>query len=343
MSRSRTTPTLAADPPLPAELAASDAPLIDTVPAPRCDVCGSERHRPVAAGYDYELRTCRNLWHYVACDECAQVWLNPRPAAATLSTIYPPEYYAYNYDDLSALARKGKELIDRRKLGGILAAMPRPPATYLDVGCGDGRYLDVLASKGVPPASLLGLELNADVVATARARGLQVTCERVEDCTRFEPGSLDLITMFHVVEHVASPREVVERLVGWLAPGGVLAIETPNIDSLDARLFTAGLWGGYHIPRHWHLFRQETMTQLLESTGLEVDAVRYQTGHSFWMYSFHHRLRYAARPRRGLARRFDPLASVAPLLAFTAFDRARAMMGARTSAMLHIARKPRDP
>ena len=265
--------------------------------------------------------------------------LDPRPADDALGTIYPADYYAYNYDDLSALARKGKEVMDRRKLAGILASLPAPPATYLDVGCGDGRYLDVLAARGVPTSGLHGLELDADVVARARARGLQVTCERVEDCTRFTPGSIDLITMFHVIEHVASPRAVVERLVQWLAPGGVLALETPNVDSLDARAFSTGLWGGYHIPRHWHLFRPETMTQLLTSVGLEVVDVRYQTGHSFWMYSFHHRLRYGARPKPRLARRFDPLTSVPPLLAFTAFDRARAMMGARTSAMLHVARR----
>jgi len=327
------------DPPLPAEVARSGAPLIATTEVPVCEVCGGTDAHAVAAGYDYELLTCANLWHYVQCDTCAQVWLHPRPAVAALDTIYPPTYYAYNYDELSALARKGKEVMDGRKLRSIVNRMPERPATYLDIGCGDGRYLESLVRLGVPAAGVHGIELDEEVVARARQRGLQVTCERVEDCERFEPGSLDLITMFHVIEHVASPREVVERVAGWLRPGGVLAIETPNIDSLDARLFADGLWGGYHIPRHWHLFRAETMTRLLESVGFELDAVRYQTGHSFWMYSLHHRLRYGRRPRPRLARRFDPLVGVAPLIAFTAFDRARAILGARTSAMLHIARK----
>jgi SAM-dependent methyltransferase len=166
-----------------------------------------------------------------------------------------------------------------------------------------------------------------------------VTQERVEDCDRFAARSLDLITMFHVIEHVSSPRAAVERLAGWLRPGGVLAVETPNVDSLDARLFSGGLWGGYHIPRHWHLFRPETMAQLLEGAGLEVVAVAHQTGHAFWMYSLHHRLRYGDPPRPRLARRFDPLRAVAPLVAFTAFDRARAAVGSRHSAKIHGARR----
>lgn len=326
--------------PPPEELLRSGAPEIAEESVGRCDVCGDPASVEVAAGYDYELLTCRNLWSYVACTTCGQVRLDPRPAIDELGVIYPSTYYSYHYDDLSALARKGKAMMDRRKLAGIVRAVGRTPQRYLDVGCGDGRYLDSMAGLGVPPDGIHGLELDQDVVDRCRARGLDVTCERVEDCDRFAPRSLDLVTAFHVIEHVASPRAVVERLAGWIAPGGLLAIETPNIDSVDARWFADGWWGGYHIPRHWHLFRAETMTRLLESCGLQVEAVRYQTGHAFWMYSLHHRLRYGTHPRPRLAQRFDPLRSVVPLIAFTGLDRARSLVGARTSAMLHLARVP---
>lgn len=81
---------------------------------------------------------------------------------------------------------------------------------------------------------------------------------------------------------------------------------------------------------------------MLTDAGFEVQAIEYQTGHSFWMYSFHHSLRYNERkPRPRLARWFDPMASVTLLALFTGFDRLRAALGARTSAMLALARKPR--
>jgi hypothetical protein len=73
---------------------------------------------------------------------------------------------------------------------------------------------------------------------------------------------------------------------------------------------------------------------------LKVVRVSYQTGHSFWMYSFHHWLRYAASPRPRLARLFDPLRSLPPLLAFTAFDKLRAILRIPTSSMLVLAQKP---
>jgi 2-polyprenyl-3-methyl-5-hydroxy-6-metoxy-1,4-benzoquinol methylase len=315
------------------------APDVAETAVPECDVCGGAVVEQVAAGYDYELRTCRNRWTFVRCEACEHVWLHPRPAVEALDVIYPPTYYAYNYEKISPVARRAKELIDSRKLRKILAAAGSTPARYLDVGCGDGRYLDAMAKRGVPASQLYGLELDPAIVERVRERGYQVFCERVESTERFEPGSFDLITMFHVVEHLASPREVVEKLASLLAPGGVLALETPNIDSLDARLFADGTWGGFHIPRHWHLFRPSTLTRLLTSVGLDVEATRYETGHAFWMYSVHHRLRYGRKPRPRLARVFDPLESLLPLVAFTGFDRARSMVGARTSAMLLLARR----
>jgi SAM-dependent methyltransferase len=326
-------------PRLPGEFERSGAVTIPTEDVFTCAVCGSDRYRAGAAGYDYELRTCRNLWQFVHCLECDQLRLHPRPSLASLPIIYPPTYYAYQYDRIPPLVRYAKRRMDAGKLGGILRVLERPVTNFLDVGCGDGRYLDDLAARGVPRNQLCGLELDQRVVAGLVDRGYQAWCERVESCDRFAERSLDLITMFHVIEHLDAPDKVVERLASWLRPGGVLALETPNVDSLDARLFADGRWGGFHIPRHWHLFTPETISRLLTRFGLEVIDVRFQTGHSFWLYSFHHALRYRDRPLPRLARFFDPLRSVAALASFTLFDKLRAALGARTSGMLVLARR----
>jgi hypothetical protein len=69
--------------------------------------------------------------------------------------------------------------------------------------------------------------------------------------------------------------------------------------------------------------------------------IRYQTGHSFWLYSLHHALRYGKRQKPRLARRFDPFGGMLPLLLFfTGLDVVRAALRRRTSAMLVIARRP---
>lgn len=316
-------------------------PLVAVEEVGTCEICASARHAPFASGYDYELETCKNLWWFVRCEECGHVWLHPRPAVNALKIIYPSTYYAYGYDEqIGAIARWGKSALDRRKLAGILGQLARQTASYLDVGCGNGRFLRIMAGRGIPPRSIYGLELDEKVVEKLRAEGFQVFSERAESCESIPTGSIDLITMFHVIEHVDAPARVIERLASWLSPGGVLALETPNIDSWDARLFQTHYWGGYHIPRHWHLFAPQTLTRLLERAGLEVITVRYQTGHSFWMYSLHHRLKYGVHQRPSLARWFDPFTNLVPLLAATGFDIVRSRLGFKTSAMLVLARKP---
>lgn len=327
---------------VPDEFRGSSLPLIATESIDACVVCGSGSFVRVASGYDYELRTCRNEWTFVQCDECGHVWLNPRPAVATLDVIYPRHYYAYNYESkINAIARWGKAQLDSRKLGRILSYATQPPRSFIDVGCGSGRYLRAMAARGIPRRDIHGLELDASVVAVLQKEGFSVECARAEDAD-VAPASIDLATMFHVLEHVDAPDRVVSRIAEWLAPGGLLAVETPNVDSLDRRLFADGMWGGYHIPRHWHLFTASTLARLLENAGLTPIATLYQTGHSFWMYSLHHSLRYSARPKVGLSRLFDPFSSVIPLAAFTAFDAGRAALGARTSAVLMLARKTRS-
>ncbi len=317
-------------------------PRIAVDPVESCAVCGSREWSPFADGFDYELRTCRNRWHFVACSSCDHVRLHPRPRADTLGVIYPSNYYAYNYDtQVSPLARMAKAWLDRRKFAGILTHLARPPRNYLDVGCGNGRFLDLMAERGLPPERLYGLELDQPTVDRLKARGYQAFCERVEECQDIPAGSIDLATMFHVIEHVDRPDAVIRHLADWLAPGGVLALETPNLNSWDARLFRDHYWGGYHIPRHWHLFTPDTLAKLLTAAGLDVVTVEYQTGHSFWLYSIHHRLRYGAPPHPGLAAHFNPMGgSLLALAAATGFDKIRGALGVPTSAMLLIARKP---
>ncbi|SRR6266508_1223588 len=328
-------------PPLPAGFNAR-APEIAVESVPRCPVCGERTRRHFACGYDYELETCRNEWHFWQCNACGVVWLDPRPAVDTLGIIYPPHYYAYAMSDtLSPLALKGKEILDQFKFNAVLAHAGSMPTSFLDIGCGDGRYLNLFAKRGVPKERIYGLELSEDAVRRLREQGFQTYSQRVEDCTEIPTASIDLATMFHVIEHVADPLRVVQRVAEWLAPGGVLAVETPNVDSWDASLFKGRWWGGYHIPRHWTLFHADSLSRLFREAGLDVLHVSYQTGHSFWMYSLHHLTRYSSRsPSPRLARWFDPLKSVPLLIAFTGFDLLRRAFGARTSAMLMIARKP---
>jgi 2-polyprenyl-3-methyl-5-hydroxy-6-metoxy-1,4-benzoquinol methylase len=316
------------------------APVIATEEVAGCPICGHDQFGIYTVGFDYELLTCRNPWRFVRCEDCGHVWLNPRPALSALPTIYPSSYYAYNYkQQINSLAVRAKALLDRFKMSRILRRLPHPPKSYLDIGCGDGRFLKLMEQHGVARQLNYGLELDKELVRSHAASGYQVFCERAEDCERISADCIDLVTMFHVIEHIDDPAALTCKVAGWLAPGGIFAVETPNLESLDARWFRERYWGGYHIPRHWNLFTPASLARLLSDAGLRVLTTIYQTGHSFWMYSFHHRLRYGPWPHKQLARWFNPLNSLLFLTLFTAFDKLRAALSFRTSSMLVLAQK----
>lgn len=311
-----------------------------------CTLCGSTERVDVASGYDYESLTCGNRWRVRCCSECQHWQLDPRPALSTLSTIYPATYYSYQMEQtVSPVAMWAKTWLDRRKLRKALAFQNDLPDGYLDVGCGDGRYLRILEAAGVPRARLFGMELDDAAVDRLRERGYQAwNCRAEEVALHLPTGSLDLVTMFHVIEHVSDPRTVIERLSALLRPGGALVVETPNIDSVDCRLFRRTFWGGYHFPRHWHFFSTESLARLLEQCGLEVCLTRYQTGHAFWLYSFHHWLRFRSGVKLPwLASAVHPLRHLLPLALVTVLDFIRAGLGQRTSAVLMVARKRANP
>ena len=315
------------------------SPVIPVFAVPACMVCGESRSTMIAQGYDYEIQTCANLWSVWRCARCGASRLDPRPDVSALPVIYPSSYYSYAMSEtLSPFVLWGKGVLDRLKFGAILRALRNPPRSFLDIGCGDGHYLKLIAKMGVAPDRIFGIELGAS--QALRESGFRIFDRRVEECDEIASRSLDLVTMFHVIEHVADPVLVLRRVCDWLSDEGILALETPNMDALDARLFRKSWWGGYHFPRHWVLFDPASIRTAIESAGLEIVSVRYQTGHSFWLYSFHHALRYNGRfPMPRLARLFDPLRSKLMLALFTALDILRRAVGMKTSAMLILARR----
>ena len=113
----------------------------------------------------------------------------------------------------------------------------------------------------------------------------------------FAPGSFDLVTAFHVLEHLPDPLGVLRRMLGWLAPGGSAVIEVPNVAGAGARLF-GRYWSGLDMPRHLVHFTPATLTALAERAGGRVVAMTHRTKPRYLIRSLRHLL--ADRDGRGV-------------------------------------------
>jgi len=323
-----------------------------------CRGCDARDDELLWAGREHEYgHTTDAEFDVVRCRSCGLARLNPRPDVSELDRIYPPDYYAYGLvarnvtaaNHRLPLTEHTKRRVFQHRLHQIVEKVTTSvgPLRLLDVGCADGRMLDW--AKAGPDGARIethGIDMNEAAVAAARARGHRAVVGRFELDHELEPGTFDLLLASHVIEHVEDPGAFTRRAAELLRPGGLFVVETPNIDSSDAR-HLKGLWGGNHFPRHWTFYGPETIAALAERCGLEVAEVSYEANPIFWNWTMHAWASSRFPSARWPDRLFPPVkifeASARNFVAlgvFTVVDVALKMATGRTASMSVLLRKP---
>jgi 2-polyprenyl-3-methyl-5-hydroxy-6-metoxy-1,4-benzoquinol methylase len=138
-----------------------------------------------------------------------------------------------------------------------------PSGRLLEVGCARGDFLRVARDY----FDACGVEPNPELAA-ASIQAAPVYQDVIE---RTPWSDFDVIASFHVIEHVDSPRSFIRASAEKLKCGGLLVIETPNIDSLPYKIFRDG-WRQF-IPEHYFFFSPRTISRLLSDSGLKAERV----------------------------------------------------------------------
>jgi 2-polyprenyl-3-methyl-5-hydroxy-6-metoxy-1,4-benzoquinol methylase len=213
----------------------------------------------------------------VRCSGCRLVFQHPQPSQAAMAALY--------YDDGDFAERLDGDLRDftllraREKLALLDGAGIRRGGDLLDVGCSSGAWLEVAGQAGW---SGTGVELGAPVAERARRRGLEVFTGTLEDAARTDLGArrFSLITFWDVLEHLPDPLAALEIARGLLAPGGAVALTTPNVEGLYPRVTLRlmarrfGVWEHPELPAHLYDFSPATMERLLARAGLVRESGR---------------------------------------------------------------------
>jgi len=266
-----------------------------------CILCGKRESARLWEGSDKKHRG-PGRFCYRQCQNCGLVFLFPPIPDDELARFYPDyvtpvraashapashrirqalkrmvaeEWYGYvSADSLRhAWPLRFLRKVMTFPLRPLLRQVPchQPGGRVLDIGCGSGGYLAFLASLGW---TCYGVEPAPNSRTYAQeVLGLNVHPGPVAACG-FEAGSFDLVTMWHVIEHLPNPLETLREIHRILKPNGVLRLRTPNAESLEARVFR-GNWYGLDPPRHLYLFSPRIIRTLLESGGFSVPRMSY--------------------------------------------------------------------
>ncbi|MEA2158844.1 MAG: hypothetical protein QOD66_1224 [Solirubrobacteraceae bacterium] len=183
---------------------------------------------------------------------------------ATPERLHELGAYRPGQPRLYPLVRPLLEAFDRRRLALIEPLAP-PPGRLLDVGAGRGRFVATACAAGYEAQ---GIEPSARGVAAASAIGVPLLHASIDEAP-IGPGSLDAVTLWHVLEHIDRPAEALTRIAGWIRPGGALLVGVPNLASLQARL-GGSRWYHLDVPRHRVHFTPAGLDALLRGTGFEV-------------------------------------------------------------------------
>ena len=226
-----------------------------------CDLCGSRCTSLVFTAQDY---ISREYFNVVKCNVCGLVYTNPRPGSDEIDRFYAQHYYGKR----NLRFKAPFELVIRQfrwqRSRKILRLMD--PGRILDVGCGRGRMLDEFKRRGW---ETFGTELSEQATGFAREEfGLNVRAITLEDWG-FEDNFFDVITLWHVLEHLPDPQGTLREVSRILKDDGLVVVSTPNFDSFQARV-SKEKWFHLDVPRHHYHFSTRTLTQMLESAGFKV-------------------------------------------------------------------------
>jgi SAM-dependent methyltransferase len=198
----------------------------------------------------------------VECSACGIAYTAPRPAS--LDRYYPRRYRAYG----SLVTRILSTFYDLRV--SRWARFKPEGGSVMEVGCGPGLMLAAFHRRGW---RVLGIERNEPVAEAARrALSLNIVTTPVEALPA--DARFDLIIMFHVLEHIGEPVELLRECAERLAPGGRLIVNVPNLSSWQA-WFAGSKWLNLDTPRHLVHFTPETLVATLERAGLSLAAISF--------------------------------------------------------------------
>lgn len=201
------------------------------------------------------------------CPSCGLLFTVPRPAPEHMGKYYQSNNYFSHQENQTGFIPRIYEWVKSFNLKNKvkMATFGLPPGRVLDIGCGVGDFLLQMKQSGW---EVQGIEPSNEAKAIAQKR-LGFTPLAPSDYSLLDDASFDLITLWHVFEHVDDLKSQTSEIMRLLKPNGRLVIAVPNYQSFDCQYYK-DKWAAWDVPRHLNHFTTHTLCSILSSVGFTV-------------------------------------------------------------------------
>lgn len=254
-----------------------------------CAICADEHHAQL---------TQAPTVNYYQCVGCQVIFLNPQPALETLRQQYTQKELM-NTGPVSAWFKHKPFYVKAQERARVHDVVRyKRHGALLDIGCGMGDFCSVAGEVGF---RIFGTEFSDTYAEEAKKRVsfAKLYIGRVQEIP-FADAKFDVITLWHVLEHLPDPLETLARLRQLLNPGGIVCIEVPNVEQKRKRPMYRSDLEDYPVDRLEHLFYYSghALEQACAKAGLKVLALKFVDAHQPSKNMVKHMLRKVKRPAK---------------------------------------------